>query len=105
MASMIASPSARAVASTAAAMIAGRAEVVDAERGGALLPRPRHLTQRLGDERHHDGDDHEGEDQHADEPALARQRDHAGDRLLALLRDEVRDERDDDEDPDQAVDD
>ena len=65
---MIASPSARAVASTAAAMIAGRAvrtrdrphhaPAVDAERRRALRPRARHRAQRVDDDRDHDRRDH-----------------------------------------------
>ena len=70
--SMIASPSARAVASTAAAMIAGRTARTETvhitrqrltpERRGALGPRARHRAQRVDDDRDHDRRDHHRED-------------------------------------------
>ena len=82
-----ASPSARAVASTAAATIAGRIarsvtastarSGIQAERDRALAPGDGHGGQRLARERDHDRGDHHREDHH---------RDHAGRRRSARRR-------------------
>ena len=113
---MIASPSARAVASTAAAMIAGRAArtvIVHIARqrltpsaSRALRPAARHGAQRVDDDRDHDRRDHHREDHDGHEQLDAVELHHVGDRLLALLGDQVlADERHEHQDADQPVDD
>ena len=113
--SMIASPSARAAASTAAATIAGRAArtpIVHSARArltpSAAAPSVQTAapSQRVDDDRDHDRRDHHRQHEDPDADARAVELDHVLDRFLALLGDEVVvEERDEDEDPDQPVDD
>ncbi len=113
---MIASPSARAQASTAPAMIAGRAARTDTVHiarqrltPSAAAPsfQPRGIgVQRVDGDRDHDRRDHHREDHDRDDQPRARELDHVlRPTTCAPRRDEVvADERGEHEDPDQPVD-